>query len=265
MIKMSKRVITFILAICLILSATLPTNVYAAKKVALNKTEVTLNVGETVTLKVKNAPKGKKITWSSNKKAVASVNQNGKVTAQKAGSCKITAKVANKKYQCSITVKAKAANTANKIAKYIAENGYKRDGYKTIGIDSSDFIDEEGMEIFISYIDDSNVLKFSVRYTDTEDQGTWMDVIMMYDIDTKTVNEAAILLSIGGLDGKASANLDVSTYSVLNTDLNFKAKAGFPIDNATCNDIFMLSFALWESVLSMHGFSLSDLGFNFDY
>ena len=60
-------------------------NVQAAKKrkVQLNKKTVTLEVGKKVTLKLKNAPKKKKITWSSNKKKVASVSKKGVVTAKK--------------------------------------------------------------------------------------------------------------------------------------------------------------------------------------
>lgn len=80
----------------------------AKKKVKLNKKAVTLVVGKKATLKVKNAPKGKKITWSSNKKKIAAVSKKGVVTAKKAGTAKITAKVAGKKYVCKVTVKKKA-------------------------------------------------------------------------------------------------------------------------------------------------------------
>ena len=80
----------------------------AKKKVQLSKKTVTLEVGKKVTLKLKNAPKKKKITWSSNKKKVASVSRKGVVTAKKAGKANITAKVSGKKYVCKVTVKKKA-------------------------------------------------------------------------------------------------------------------------------------------------------------
>lgn len=84
-------------------------NVQAAKKkVQLSKKTVTLEVGKKVTLKLKNAPKKKKITWSSNKKKIASVSKKGVVTAKKAGKANITAKVSGKKYVCKVTVKKKA-------------------------------------------------------------------------------------------------------------------------------------------------------------
>lgn len=84
-------------------------NVQAAKKkkVQLNKKTVTLEIGKKVTLKLKNAPKKKKIRWSSNKKKIASVNKKGVVTAKKTGKTKITAKVSGKKYVCKVTVTTK--------------------------------------------------------------------------------------------------------------------------------------------------------------
>ena len=49
----------------------------------------------------------KSVKWSSSKSSVASVNAKGKVTAKKAGTATITAKVGGKKYTCKITVKPK--------------------------------------------------------------------------------------------------------------------------------------------------------------
>ena len=102
-------------------------NVQAAKKkVQLSKKTVTLEVGKKVTLKLKNAPKKKKITWSSNKKKIASVSKKGVVTAKKAGKANITAKVSGKKYVCKVTVKKKTSdnivlkNTKGKNAQDVA-------------------------------------------------------------------------------------------------------------------------------------------------
>lgn len=98
-------------AMVLVLAMTfIPQNVVAASTVKLNKKEVTLIVGKTTTLKVKNATK--KVKWSTSKKRVATVSDNGKVTAKKAGTAKITAKVGDKKYTCKVTVQAKLAELA---------------------------------------------------------------------------------------------------------------------------------------------------------
>lgn len=79
------------------------TTVEAAAKVKLNATSKTLNVGKTFTLKLKNA--SGKVTWKSNKKAVATVNAKGKVKAVAAGNATITATNKKKTYKCKITVK----------------------------------------------------------------------------------------------------------------------------------------------------------------
>jgi len=74
----------------------------AKSKVNLNKTKVTLCIGDSITLKLKNSKN--KPDWSSNKKSVVTVSSSGKVTAKKAGAAKITAKVGKNKYICKITV-----------------------------------------------------------------------------------------------------------------------------------------------------------------
>lgn len=75
----------------------------AAAKVKLNRKKVTITVGKSVTLKVKNTKK--KAKWSTSNKKVATVNKKGKVTGKKAGKATITAKVGKQKYKCKVTVK----------------------------------------------------------------------------------------------------------------------------------------------------------------
>ena len=79
-----------------------------AKKISLNKKKATLHAGGTLQLKTKLKPKGStaKIKWKSSKKKVASVSQNGTVTARKKGKAVITAQLPNgRKAKCKITVK----------------------------------------------------------------------------------------------------------------------------------------------------------------
>lgn len=74
----------------------------AQAKTRLNKTKLTISVGQKVTLKVKGSRK--KAKWSSSNKKVATVNQKGKVRAKQAGKTTIMAKIGKKKYRCKITV-----------------------------------------------------------------------------------------------------------------------------------------------------------------
>ena len=82
----------------------------AVTGVKLDKTEHTLAVGGTVTLVATVTPEGatnKKVSWKSDKTDIATVDENGKVTAVKAGVAKITVTTEDgkKTATCAITVK----------------------------------------------------------------------------------------------------------------------------------------------------------------
>lgn len=108
--KFYKKILCGTLAAAMVLTtAAIPAS--AAAKPALNKTKLTMTVGDSAALKVKNAAKKEKITWASKKKTVASVTSKGKVTAKKAGKTVVSAtlKKAGKTLKCNVTVKAAPA------------------------------------------------------------------------------------------------------------------------------------------------------------
>ena len=77
--------------------------------VSLNKTSLSLNIGETFTLSATVTPSNaaeKSVSWTSSNTGVATVDQNGKVTAVKAGTATITVRTTDGSYTatCSITV-----------------------------------------------------------------------------------------------------------------------------------------------------------------
>lgn len=72
--------------------------------IKLNKSAVTLAKSKTTKLKATVKGSGKKVKWSSSNKKVAVVNHKGKVTAKKAGSAVITAKIGKAKATCRVTV-----------------------------------------------------------------------------------------------------------------------------------------------------------------
>lgn len=103
------KILMTIFMICLLSASTLTVDyAEAASKVKLNKTNVTLNVGDTMKLKLSGTDK--KITWSSSNKKVVKVNKNGKITALKKGKANITAKVGKKEYTCKVKVVEEAKN-----------------------------------------------------------------------------------------------------------------------------------------------------------
>lgn len=84
-------------------------DVYAAVKI--NKKTARVLKGKKITLKVTGTKK--KVTWSSNKKSIATVNSKGVVTGKKKGTATITAKVGGKKYTCKVTVETPSLNKTN--------------------------------------------------------------------------------------------------------------------------------------------------------
>ncbi len=104
---MKKRRVLFIALIGLLVVSMVQLSLFAKTKVKLNKTKVTLTVGQTKKLKVKNKPKGAKVKWSSKNKKVAKVTKKGKVIAKKTGKTTIIAKVKKKKLKCKVIVKKK--------------------------------------------------------------------------------------------------------------------------------------------------------------
>ncbi len=83
----------------------------SVQSVKLNKTAITKKVGETEQLTATVLPANatnKNVTWTSSDNTVATVDTNGKVTAKKVGTAKITVTTqdGNKKAECIITVEA---------------------------------------------------------------------------------------------------------------------------------------------------------------
>lgn len=99
--KKIQKISALFLAIVLMFTA-LPLNVEAAA-VRLNKTKTTIYVGSSEKLKIKGT--SKKVEWSSSDKKTATVSQTGKVSAKRAGTAVIRAKVNKRTYTCRVTVK----------------------------------------------------------------------------------------------------------------------------------------------------------------
>ena len=97
-----KRVCGVVLSGVLVLSMTLSgmadtTSEAKSKKATLKTKSVSLKVGKSKTIKIKNKKKTCKYTFKSSKKKVATVSKKGKIKAKKAGSAKITVKEITKK------------------------------------------------------------------------------------------------------------------------------------------------------------------------
>lgn len=101
-------VLVVALSVCLI-----PADKSMAATVKLSSKKLTIIVGKTKTLKLKNNKKKVKWTVTSGKKNVTLKNKKKtsvKIVGKKAGTAKIQAKIGKKKYVCKVTVKKNSSN-----------------------------------------------------------------------------------------------------------------------------------------------------------
>lgn len=80
--------------------------------IKFSRTHVSLYIGQTYQLKIKNI-NGKSISWGIKNKKIASVNNKGKIKAKKKGNTKVVAKIGKRKLYCIVKVK-KATLKLNK-------------------------------------------------------------------------------------------------------------------------------------------------------
>lgn len=108
----SKKIKLFLAAIIIsVVMTLLPVQTEAKDKIYLNRTKITLSVGQTKKLSLirnkKNVKKKikKKIKWVSGNRKKVSVDRKGVIRALHSGKAKITAKYQGKKYACIVVVK----------------------------------------------------------------------------------------------------------------------------------------------------------------
>lgn len=103
---MRKKIVGYlvVLLLCFVLFSDFQTG-HAAQKTKISQKTLTLTVGKSKKISLKNTKKKKKVRWSSSKRSVATVSRKGKVTAKKAGVAVIKAKLGKRSYYCRVKVK----------------------------------------------------------------------------------------------------------------------------------------------------------------
>lgn len=118
--KQFKKTLSVLLACALTLTFDGVSNVAsAAKAPKISKKTITLTVGQSKKVTIKNRPGKSKVTWKTANKKIATV-KNGKIKGVKKGNTKVTAtltykksgKNTSKKFTVKVTVKAKATSKA---------------------------------------------------------------------------------------------------------------------------------------------------------
>ena len=229
--------------------------------IKLNKSDVTIYVGEPYKLTVTTSPKATVKFKSSNKK-VATVSSSGKITPKAKGRATITAyfTYAGKTYSktCSVTVK---KSTYRLVKNYIIKNGAKdADGNRTIG----EWIEEDGTtcDFTITYNVKKDCLVFYMSIEDVELQSR-----VKFELkENQKTAKVKMFIDAGELYGTANVryNLTVAKYNIesefayyITTTGELSSEEFEPVVSL----MNLLSFSGWEMVLSENGYTLKDVGF----
>jgi len=150
--------------------------------VTLNLETLSLEVGEVQTLTVEVTPKegfDYNLGWSSDDENVATVDQNGKITAVSAGTAEITVTLLMGAARTTISDVCVVTVTEHDTKLDIQEGGITNvpDSLKEIGLDTPEKIKAsmvQNLENKNSQIDEENVVHYDVTFMYTEDGGeTW--------------------------------------------------------------------------------------------
>ena len=116
---MKKNRLFFSLSMTLVASMVMQTPIQAARTPKLSKKSISICIGDSAKLQMKNTKKS--VTWKSKNKKIVSVNKKGKIKAKKSGSTKVIAKVGKKNYKCKVTVKKQKLNKTS-MNLFVGEN-----------------------------------------------------------------------------------------------------------------------------------------------
>lgn len=100
--QLKKRYVALVMALLCVIAGFLNQNLVLGK-IALNKSSITLSVGEQKQLTLKGTKK--KVTWKSENKKIATVTKKGEVTGKAVGKTTITATSNGKRYKCKVKVR----------------------------------------------------------------------------------------------------------------------------------------------------------------
>lgn len=227
---------------------------------SLNKKSLTLTAGKTYSLKLNGTKQ--KVAWRSKNSSVAAINSKGKVTAKKAGSTYVYAKVLGKSFSCKVTVQSKLAENYTKLKNYINRYG-----------DTN----ENGNK-FISWYDSENDQTFGIVYESRKDTYNFISITGTDDIEmscsvyinrikSNTASpQMAIVLKNYDIGCVADTTLNIATFSK-NTNLHFNITYNDTgLDESEFQELtnanLQLSFAGWQMLLVKYPrLSMSDLGF----
>ncbi len=229
--------------------------------IKLDKESLTLTVKETAQLKATLSPdlSGQTVTWTSTDKKIASVDENGKVTAVSKGSAKIIAMAGAHFAYCDVTVlKEPAIVGMKKIADKIEEHGEldESDHYYIKNTDSSGVV----YEIVEMY---SN--EFLFKFSDAN--ATYAEIKKDADMKVSTDDECLIncyYKAENNAGFKGTGFIDKNTFKAtdkINFEFSDMDKYTVVMAQPVADATVKFAMELWEKLLETAGVTYSDLGF----
>lgn len=194
------------------------TTAVAVTGIKLNKGDLSLKVDESKKLAATVMPANatnKQVTWASDKPAVATVSQDGTVTAKEEGTAQITVKTVNggKIARCKITVTAKDPTPTAEFTVEVTHVGH--------GTISANPAIPASRKI---------AKDTSITFTAESEEG--------YKVDKWSITPHSVLID-GGTDGSKSAKVKITanttvkvSFKKISYKVTFDAKGGLPVPPA---------------------------------
>ena len=220
---------SFPMLICIMYFCTLfPMSAVAYSGLSLNRTSVILAKGETFSLKDTRAG-NESISWRSSKSSVASVDQNGKIKAKKAGKATITASVYGVEKTCSVTVKSSKKSAALANYKAFLEQDWLEWGSDA---ESRYSIAKEHCGFQLIYVDNDSVPELAVTFRGLTDED---DVIPRRGyLENMFTYRNGIVLCIGGGD-RFQYYPKKGVFAEVYTIKGFKSKYYYKLSKGNAN------------------------------
>lgn len=165
--------------------------------IELDKVTDTLNKGEevqlTATCKPEDTTEASHISWASSNDNVATVDQDGKVTAVGVGTANITASAGGYTATCKITVNAKLTDEMVTLERTSVEYNGKAQK-PAVTVKDGDNVLKEGTNYTVTYKNNTDAGKATVTVTGAGNGNYAGTVTKTFDITKKTITDAMVTL-----------------------------------------------------------------------
>lgn len=251
----TKRFVGLIVMLMLLIGVFSPVKAQA-KTIKLNKKNVTLEVGDTLKLKL-NGATAKNVTWKTSDNKVAKVNSSGKVTAIGQGNANISALYKGKKYLCKVTVIGDDA-WANLTQEIMNKGAYNNGAYYLFGDIYAEYRDYLYLS-FIFYYPESDSIYITM---DERIDICNFDVGMVIDSDLKKTllfYEDECQMSLSQLESIQSFEYDQEhfTNEQVPSDDDYTREVVSTLANAWIDE----PVKLFQNFIESLGYTMKDFGF----